>query len=108
METDDGILLGRGRHKLLMAINEYGSINKAAKSISMSYKKAWKLIDQLNENAPSPIVKKSTGGKGGGGTSVTPFGMSIINKFDIIDQKCKTFLDEQSVVFNNEINENKI
>ena len=105
LETESGILLGRGRLKLLMAINEYGSINKATKSIGMSYKKAWKLIDQLNENSPSPIVISSTGGKGGGGTFVTPFGLHIIDKFQIINQKCEEFLAVQSQLFNDSLKE---
>ena len=105
LETESGILLGRGRLKLLMAINEYGSINKATKSIGMSYKKAWKLIDQLNENAPLPVVIKSTGGKGGGGTSITEFGLQIIKNFESINRKCEAFLDIQSEIFNESLKE---
>ena len=103
LETDSGILLGRGRLKLLLAIKEFGSITKAAKSIGMSYKKAWKLIDQLNVNAPKAVVERSTGGKGGGGTYITNFGLTLVDHFEEVNQKCDEFLLEQSQIFNNDI-----
>ncbi len=103
LETDSGILLGRGRLKLLLAIKEHGSINKAAKSIDMSYKKAWKLIDQLNKNASGAVVEKSTGGKGGGGTFITPFGLLLIQHFEAVNKRCTQFLHEQSLEFNKAI-----
>lgn len=103
LETEHGILLGQGRLKLLLAIKEYGSINKAAKSIGMSYKKAWKLIDQINLNAPQAVVQKSTGGKGGGGTSITSFGLSLIDHFETISQKYNQFLMEQTRIFNEDL-----
>ena len=48
IEADGEILLGEGRVALLHAINDLGSLSKAAKSLNMSYKKAWSLIDALN------------------------------------------------------------
>ena len=54
------------RIDLLFAIQKTGSISKAAKHVPMSYKSAWEAVDSMNNLAPTPIVEKETGGKGGG------------------------------------------
>ena len=59
---------------MLEAIDRNGSINQAAKSVGLSYKGAWERIDALNNLSVSPLVKKKTGGSGGGGTELTEEG----------------------------------
>ena len=81
IETENGMFLGNGRIKLLKAIEETGSLSKAAKSIGMSYKKAWNLIDSVNNHAEKEVVSKSVGGKDGGGTYLTPYGKQLIKEF---------------------------
>ncbi len=74
IEADNKILLGEGRVSLLKAIDKTGSLSKAAKSIGMSYKKAWSLIDAVNKRAEQPVTTSSIGGKGGGGAELTDYG----------------------------------
>lgn len=95
IETNDHILLGEGRVRLLKAIAETGSLSKAAKSLSMSYKKAWNLLDTVNKSAEKPVVITSVGGKNGGGAQLTPYGQSLITAFDTINKNCWQFLDDQ-------------
>ena len=95
IEADGHVLLGEGRVSLLKAIADTGSLTKAAKSIGMSYKKAWSLIDAINKRAEKPVISTSIGGKGGGGAILTSYGKSLINTFDMINQNCWAFLDEQ-------------
>lgn len=95
IEVDDTMLLGEGRVSLLRAIDKTGSLTKAAKSLKMSYKKAWSLIDALNKAAKEPVVITSVGGKNGGGARLTPHGKELINVFDSINKKCWAFLDDQ-------------
>src|SRR5690554_5443682 len=74
--------LGIGRVKLLENIAEFGSINQAAKQMKMSYKKAWKLIDEMNSlHADQPLVISEKGGKAGGGTQLTALGNFYIQEF---------------------------
>ena len=61
----------------------------------MSYNKAWNLIDSVNKNATEPIVEKSAGGSGGGGTIVTPYGIKMIETFDTINKNCWNYLNKQ-------------
>lgn len=95
IEANDNVLLGEGRVKLLKAIQETGSLSKAAKSLNMSYKKAWTLIDAVNKSAKEPIIITSTGGKGGGGAQITSYGEKMILVFEEINKNCWMFLDEQ-------------
>lgn len=95
IEADDNVLLGQGRVQLLKAIAQTGSLSKAAKSLNISYKKAWTLLDSVNKSAKKPVTINSIGGKGGGGAELTEYGKSLINAFDDINKSCWEFLDEQ-------------
>ena len=95
IETDGHILLGEGRVQLLKAIEETGSLSKAAKKIKISYRKAWSLMDAVNKSAKKPVIKSSIGGKGGSGAQVTPYGKDLIKAFDTINKNCWKYLDKQ-------------
>ena len=95
IEVDGEILLGEGRVQLLKAIAETGSLTKAAASLSMSYKKAWSLVDAVNTRAKKPVVNTSIGGTKGGGTELTEYGRTLIKTFDNLNENCWAFLDEQ-------------
>lgn len=95
IEADGNILLGEGRVSLLKGIEDTGSLSKAAKSLGMSYKKAWSLIDAVNSRAQQPVITTSVGGKGGGGAKLTPYGKSLVNAFETINKNCWKFLDDQ-------------
>ena len=95
IESENNVLLGEGRVHLLKAIGETGSLSKAAKSINISYKKAWGLLDSINKSAKKPVTINTTGGKGGGGAELTDYGKSLIKVFDEINMNCWEFLDNQ-------------
>lgn len=95
IEIDGAIFLGEGRVQLLKAIKKTGSLSKAAKFLGMSYNKAWNLVDAVNKKAEQPVVIKNTGGKGGGGTSITPHGEELIYKFETINNNCWKYLNRQ-------------
>ena len=65
---------------LLQAVAEYGSINKAAKAVGLSYKGAWERIETINNLSANPLVSRQTGGSGGGGTILTEEGVSFLDK----------------------------
>lgn len=78
---------------LLAKIAQYGSITRAAKSIRMSYKAAWRTIDAMNNLAGEPLVERLTGGKGGGGTRLTPRGEQLVANFNAIEQEHRNFVN---------------
>ncbi|MCW3110147.1 MAG: ModE family transcriptional regulator, partial [Segetibacter sp.] len=71
IECEGQRFFGPGRVELLERIEETGSINKAAKQMGMSYKKAWEMINALNSQASKPFVITQTGGEKGGGSVIT-------------------------------------
>lgn len=95
IESENNVLLGEGRVHLLKAIQETGSLSKAAKSLKISYKKAWQLIDSVNKSAKKPVTINSVGGKGGGGAELTDYGKSLVKAFDEINRNCWKFLDNE-------------
>ncbi len=86
--------LAPGRVTLLERIEECGSITKAAKSMEMSYRHAWLLVDDINKKAPSPLVVRKTGGKGGGGTKLSAEGKKAIKDFNGLQEKLTNFIRE--------------
>jgi molybdate transport system regulatory protein len=73
--------LGPGKVALLEAIRRCGSISSAARDLDMSYRRAWLLIDDLNQTFRQPVVSAVVGGRKGGGTGVTAFGESVISHY---------------------------
>ncbi len=77
----NGHRLGAGKVELLERIVETGSISQAAKTMKMSYRRAWLLIDELNQMFSKPCVETAAGGAHGGGAVVTAFGKKVIVTF---------------------------
>jgi molybdate transport system regulatory protein len=77
-------------------IAKHGSITAAARSMDMSYRHAWKLVDSMNRQSRAPVVTKTTGGHGGGGSLVTPAGLQAIACFWAAYHQFQGFLKEQS------------
>jgi len=73
--------LGPGRADLLQGIGETGSIAAAGKLMGMSYKRAWSLVQALNEGWGSPLVETSRGGAGQGGASLTADGAFVLERY---------------------------
>lgn len=65
---------------LLKAVDETGSINKAAKAIGLSYKATWERIETINNLSPTPLISRQTGGSGGGGTVLTKDGEAFLHR----------------------------
>ena len=70
--------LGPGKIELLQKIDEFGSISAAGRSMHMSYRQAWALVDQLNQAFQEPVVTSKIGGKSGGGAELTEFGRLLV------------------------------
>jgi len=96
------------RIELLYAIKEHGSISKAAKAVPMSYKSAWEAVDAMNNLSEQPIVQRETGGKGGGGTTITPYGLKLLETYKVLKEEHTHFLERLSQVTDIESGEFKI
>jgi molybdate transport system regulatory protein len=92
---DDTIALGPGKVTLLEAIREQGSISAAARSLNMSYRRAWLLMDELNQSLSSPAMVSEHGGNTGGRSVLTPVGEEIIRLYRAIEAQAYTACAEQ-------------
>jgi molybdate transport system regulatory protein len=79
---------------LLRAIDQSGSINKAAKQVGLSYKGAWQMIERANNLAPKVLITTTTGGSKGGGTCLTAAGQSLLRLFTRLEQQHAEFLQQ--------------
>jgi molybdate transport system regulatory protein len=86
IDFTDSVNLGPGKIALLEAIIAKGSISDAARSLGMSYRRAWMLINSLKQGFSEPITVSATGGKGGGGAQVTPSGVKLIHRYRTLEQ----------------------
>jgi len=95
IDGPEGTFIGYGRVVLLERIIEHGSLTKAAKSMEMSYRRAWDLVDSMNRQTKRPFVELATGGKGGGGARVTKDGMRAIKVFWNFYKDLQAFLKRE-------------
>ncbi|HEV7413589.1 MAG TPA: winged helix-turn-helix domain-containing protein [Casimicrobiaceae bacterium] len=82
----DDIAVGPGKIDLLEAIDAAGSITAAARSLGMSYRRAWLLVDTMNRCFRTPVVQAEAGGKRGGGAQLTRLGAEVIQRYRRIER----------------------
>jgi len=86
---DDAIAIGPGKIAVLEAVAETGSISAAARLLGMSYRRAWMLIDEMNQTLASPAVNTAAGGSRGGGTALTQVGEEIVKHYRAIENAAR-------------------
>lgn len=82
----ESVHVGPGKIALLEAIKSTGSISDAARSLGMSYRRAWMLINSLKQGFSDAVTVSSTGGAGGGGARVTSFGASLVKQYRLLER----------------------
>ena len=88
--------IGYGRVVLLERIKKHGSISMAAKSMDMSYRRAWELVESMNRLSEKKLVETRTGGRSGGGAIITDEGERAIKLFWSMYDDLKIFLKEEA------------
>lgn len=86
--------IGPGKARLLEAVAEHGSISAAARSMDMSYRRAWLLINSMNQHCAQPLVVTAAGGQKGGGAQLTPFGAEIVRRYRQMEAKAAECLQD--------------
>ena len=90
MLCGDEIAMGPGKAALLESIAEKGSISAAAKHMTMSYRRAWLLVDTMNRCFSSPLVISAAGGKQGGGAHLSCLGIVVLQDFRAMEAEMMT------------------
>ena len=91
-----GVVLGDKRIRLLEAIALHGSLNRAARAVPLSYKAAWDALDEMNNLVEAPLVVRTTGGAGGGGTRLTEHGLRLVALYRAMESSQQDLLDRVS------------
>ena len=87
---ESGARIGPGKAELLEGIRDTGSISAAAREMGMSYKRAWLLLDSINQAFSEAVVTAAPGGAGGGGATLTPFGAEVLERYRRIYRRAAT------------------
>lgn len=87
------LAIGPGKVALLEAIQETGSITSAAKSLGMSYRRAWLLVDETNRCLVRPAVATAAGGEHGGGTALTGTGVELVARYRALERETAGAVD---------------
>ncbi len=95
----EAIALGPGKAALLAAIAKSGSISAAARSMEMSYRRAWSLVDEMNRAFRSPLVTSEAGGRRGGGAVVTALGQDVLARYQRMENLARHTLAAEITAF---------
>jgi molybdate transport system regulatory protein len=91
LDLANGDRIGPGKIAVLEAIRNTGSISEAARHLGMSYRRAWKLVDEINETLREPAVSTRQGGHHGvPWTVLTPAGEQVIELYHTIEEHTRT------------------
>lgn len=95
VDFSEACSVGAGKIELLEAIARTGSLSQAARELSMSYRRAWLLVDSLNRDFDAPVARTSVGGSGGGGAVLTDFGRELIAAYRALESGIRELADRK-------------
>jgi molybdate transport system regulatory protein len=93
------IAMGPGKSELLQAIERTGSISAAAREMDMSYRRAWLLVDTMNQSFRQPLVSTETGGQRGGGAVLTDLGRDVLARYLAMEEKAAAAVEKEMSAF---------
>jgi molybdate transport system regulatory protein len=93
LEINGSTVFGSGRRALLESIDKLGSINKAARDINISYRKALSYIQSMEKRLSVSLVERQAGGKNGGGAALTKEARVFLNKYEKLESGINALLD---------------
>ena len=85
----NGRAFGPGKADLLEGIATQGSIAAAGRALGMSYKRAWQLVEDVNQSFEAPLVAATKGGEKGGGAALTDAGQHVLELYRAIETKSR-------------------
>ncbi|PPR10520.1 MAG: Molybdenum-pterin-binding protein MopA [Alphaproteobacteria bacterium MarineAlpha11_Bin1] len=96
--------IGPGKAELLQLIEETGSISAAARKMSMSYRRAWTLVETMNGAFRQPLVETASGGRGGGGARVTDYGHEALRLYRLMEKQALSSVRTEMEAFSELLN----
>ncbi len=93
VETDGKPAITDNGADLLEQIGVCGSLSEAARRLHFSYRRAWMLLDAMNQRWPGPLVTTATGGHKGGGATLTELGQHVLGTYRDLQLQLEHLLD---------------
>lgn len=90
---NDGKVFGQGPYELLVKVKEKGSLSEAAKSMGMSYNKAFNLVKDIEGRLGFSLIKSKTGGVGGGFSLLTDDAENLLQTYAKFYKECEEALN---------------
>ena len=88
LDDNNEKFFGEGPARLLHGVEKSGSLRAAAISMDMAYTKALKLIRNAENALGYPLIRRSTGGKDGGGSCLTEEGKEWLQRYEAYRDAC--------------------
>ena len=94
LERDGALVFGPGGFELLRRVDQMGSLNKASKSMAMSYSKAWRVVREIEERLGVPLFERRIGGPDGGGSLLTDDARSLLARYGAFEAEAGDLLED--------------
>ncbi len=78
---NQNVFFGPGIYNLMVEISKTGSVREAAKSMELSYSKAWKILNAAESEIETKLVVRKHGGKDGGKASLSDEGKRLLERY---------------------------
>lgn len=82
----DGFAIGPGKADILEAIDREGSISAAGRSLGMSYRRAWLLVDEMNRCFRAKVIETQKGGTTAQGAKLTELGRDVLGSYRTLEE----------------------
>ncbi|MBC8041077.1 MAG: LysR family transcriptional regulator [Opitutaceae bacterium] len=96
MNSSRRFAFGPGKADLLARIEATGSISEAAKTMVMSYMRAWQIVKSLDGAFAEPLVLKSRGGKAKGGATLSETGREVLRLYRDMESSAQSACEKSS------------
>jgi molybdate transport system regulatory protein len=95
IEHNGVVVLSEWRVRMLDAIDQTGSISRAAEHMKVTYHRAWEKLHEMEEGLGYKLVEAQVGGVGGGGAELTPQGRALMKQFRALSQGLVDEIDQR-------------
>lgn len=87
--TEEGEkFFGEGPYRLMCGIRRLGSLRASAQELGMAYTKAFRIIKTMEQHCGFPLIERKIGGKGGGGSTLTPEAEELLLRYERFKDSC--------------------
>ena len=95
IEKGGKLVFGSGKSELLKCIDETGSIKAAAEKMGISFRRAWSYLAAIEKRFGFKLIERTRGGKGGGGSRLTPRARELVEKYEKLEKGVSQFADRK-------------